>query len=198
MLHKMRKIIFIMVLLFSIGGYAQRRDGIMAIQLHYGISEGKGQMNKFFGLFNEPKASMGGVGLSYIAGNKGFLVDANLFFQDYYVDKEKLNLPYQLYGINLQGGWSYEKLEFIYINLKAGGFIGLEKINNGEKLGIYGIPLKNSVENFTYGMVFTPEIEIALYRNLFLIVQGNQYWNVGSKYANLKFSTELGLKYYLN
>lgn len=178
--------------------YGQRSDGVMAIQLHYGISEGRGQQNNFFGLFNEPKASMGGIGLSYTVGNKGFLVDANLFFQDYYVDKDKFNLPYQLYGINLQGGWSYENLEFMYINLKAGGFIGIEKVNNGEKTGAYGIPLKNSVENFTYGVILTPEIEVKLYRNLFLTLQGNQYWNIGSKYANLKFSTELGLKYYIN
>ena len=30
--------------------YGQRSDGVMAIQLHYGISEGRGQQNNFFGL----------------------------------------------------------------------------------------------------------------------------------------------------
>lgn len=194
----MRNFLLFTLVIASISLYGQRRDGVVAIHLHYGLTEGKGQVSNFFGFFNEPKASMGGVGLSYILGNKGFLVDTNLFFQDYYVDKDKLNLPYQLYGLNLQGGWSYEKIRFMYINLKAGGFIGLEKINNGEKNGAYGIPLKNPVENFTYGVVLTPEVEIKLYRNLFLTLQGNQYWNIGSKYANLKFSTELGLKYYLN
>jgi hypothetical protein len=194
MLNKMRKIILVMVLLFSIGGYAQRKNDGWSIQGHYGIMKGEGQISKF--------ASTASVGVSHYPGSKGFLIEANLFVNDSYVDKDKFNLPYRLYGLNVIGGWSYENLQPVFINLKAGLIGGFEQVNNGNKTtnwnNLEGVPLQVDTDKFVYGAVISPEIELAIWRNLSGTVSFSQYWNLRSDVSEWKYSGNIGLKWYLN
>lgn len=194
MLHKMRKIILVMVLLFSIGGYAQRKNDGWAIQGHYGIMKGEGQISKF--------ASTASLGVSHYPGSKGFLIEANLFVNDSYVDKDKFNLPYRLYGLNVIGGWSYENLQPVFINFKAGLIGGFEQVNNGNKTtnwnNLEGVPLQVDTDKFVYGAVISPEIELAIWRNLSVTVSFSQYWNLRSDVSEWKYSGNIGLKWYLN
>ena len=179
------------VLLLSIGSFAQRKNDGWAIQSHYGIMEGKGQMSNY--------ASTASIGVNFFPGSRGYLVESNLMIHDYFVDKDNLNLPYKLYGLNVMGGWSYENLSPFFLNLKAGAFVGIERINNGkDRDNLYGILLPIDVTKFTYGAVISPEAEIVIWKRLTGLLCFSQYWNIKSEVSEWKYSVELGIKWYLN
>lgn len=197
-MRTIKSILVIAMILVNMSVYAQRKAGGLAIQGKFGLMEGKGLMNNFWGAFPEGQATNFSLGINRLQGNKGFMFETNLFVHDFYVDSNNLNLPYRLIGLNLLGGWSYEKIHAIDFNFKAGVFAGNEKINNGKITeNEYEIPLNNSVSNFTYGAILNPEIEFKIWSNLHGILSFSQYWYLGSKYANWKYSVELGLKWYL-
>lgn len=193
-----KSILVVMMILTSVSVNAQRKAGGLAIQGKFGLMEGRGQMNNFWGAFPEGQATSFSLGINRLQGNKGAMFETNVFVNDFYVDEDNLNLPYRLIGLNILGGWSYEKMRFIDFNFKVGVFAGNEKINNGKITeNEYQIPLKKSVSNFTYGAVFNPEMEFKIWANLHGILAFSQYYYIGSKYADWKYSVDLGVKWYL-
>ena len=193
----MKKIAFLILVVLGTTSYAQRKAGGWAVQARYGLMEGKGQMNSFWGAFPEGQATSGAIGANVLIGNKGLMAEGNFFMNDYFVDKDNFNLPYRLYGLNILGGWSYEGFRKIYLNFKGGGFIGIENVNNGKQTeNIYEILLPNSVDAFTYGMLIIPEVEIKIWNKLSGLVSFSQYWNIGSKYSHFKYDVNLGVKWY--
>ncbi len=195
----MRKLVFFIFTIFLINGaYAQRKAGGWAVQGDFGIMAGKGQMNKLFGAFPDGQATSASAGASVLIGNKGYLFETNLFMNDYFVDKDNFNLPYRLYGLNALGGWSYEGIRKIYLNFKAGGFIGIQKINNGnDKEATTGATYPNSVSGFAYGILISPELEFLIYRNITLKASYSQYWQPSGKWSKFQYGFEFGVKYYL-
>ena len=107
-----------------------------------------------------------------------------------------------MYGLNVIGGWSYENLQPVFINLKAGLIGGFEQVNNGNKTtnwnNLEGVPLQVNTDKFVYGAVISPEIELAIWRNLSGTVSFSQYWNLRSDVSEWKYSGNIGLKWYLN
>ncbi|GIJ95390.1 hypothetical protein CAPN002_26080 [Capnocytophaga stomatis] len=194
----MKKVIFLILVVLGTTVHAQRKAGGWAIQARYGLMEGKGQMNSFFGAFPEGQATSGQVGVNLLIGNKGLMAEANLFMNDYFVDTTNFNLPYRLYGLNALGGWSYEGFRKLYLNLKAGAFAGIERINDGnDRENITGGKYRNSVAGLTYGIILNPELEIVLYRKLSLTISSTQYWHPSNKWTRFQHSGDIGLKYYL-
>ena len=186
----MRNFLLFTLVIASISLYGQRKENGWALQARYGIMEGKGETSGIASELN--------FGTSVTIGKRGALAEANLFLQDYYVDKDNLNLPYKLYGLNALGGWSYEGVRNFYFNIKGGVFIGVENVNNGNTTeSQFGTPLAHPINGFTYGFLVAPEVEIKVWDRLTLLVNFNQYWNRGSEYANWKYSVNAGLKYYL-
>lgn len=177
---------------------AQRQDGGWAVQGKFGIMEGKGQMNSFFGAFPEGQATSAQIGVNLLVGNKGLMAEANFFMNDYFVDTTNFDLPYRLYGLNVLGGWSYEGFRKLYLNFKGGAFAGIERINNGnDRDSVTKGKYKNSVRGLTYGIVLNPELEIVLYKKLSLTISSSQYWHPSNKWTKFQHSGDIGLKYYL-
>lgn len=185
----MKKIFYLLSVVVPLFSFAQQTNTI-ALQANIGLMNGKGE-------FIGNNASNISLGAQFFVRNGDYFIESNLFMQDYFVDKEKFNLPYQLYGLSVLGGYSYE-MGKLYLNFKGGGFIGKEKVNRGKDIEeVHGTFLKNSVNSFTYGVVVSPEFEFRIWEKLNGVANFNQYWNIKSKYADWKYSINLGLKYYL-
>lgn len=178
-----------MMILFSIGTFAQRKASGYALRTSAGIMKGKGEILKEIG-------STASIGFSHIIGNTLFLVDADFVIKDFSTEYENQDLYNRFYGLKLQGGYSIEKLEPLYFNFKAGVFSGFEQVNKGKETeNLYGIKLPHPVDNFVYGIAVTPEVEVVLYKKLNLIVNYSQYLGMKSKYAKWYYSVEAGIKY---
>lgn len=195
----MKKIVLFIFTIFLINSaYGQRQAGGWAIQGKFGLMEGRGQMNTFWGAFPEGQAVSTSIGVNTLIGNKGTMFEANLFMNDYFVDKDNFNLPYRLYGLSALGGWSYEKVRKFYFNLKGGTFAGIERVNGGnDKEANTGATFANSVSNFVYGVLVMPEVEYSVYNKITLTVSYTQYWKPSSKWSRFSYGLELGVKYYL-
>lgn len=187
----MKKVLVVLGLfLFCIiSSYGQRRAGGYALKTSVGIMRGKGEILQEIG-------STASLGMSHIIGNSHFLVDVDFVLKDFSTEYQEQNLYNRFYGMKLQGAYTIENLEPLYINFKVGGFAGFEQVNKGKLTeNVYGIALPHPVDNFVYGVVASPEIEIILLRKLNFIVNYSQYFGISSKYTDLYYSVEAGIKY---
>lgn len=189
----MKKKIFLMLFVLGYIGIvkAQRQAGGWAVQGRYGIMGGKGEVSSY--------ASSFGVGLNKTIGNKGMLIEGNMIFHDFKIPYEELNRDFtrQFYGLNILTGWSYENFYPLYLNFKVGGFLGYEIVNKGNKFDdVNQVSIPINVNNFNYGIVVSPEIEVILTNFLTLGITFSQYWNVSSKWNKQQYSLEMGIKYY--
>lgn len=196
----MKKIFFLLMLSSVICAYSQRQEGGIAFQGRFGIMDGKGTMNNFFGLSKENKASFASAGMSMLLGDEGlYSFDANLIAKDMTIIHDDINqrLPIRVYGLEALGGYSFEDFEPLFINLKGGGFVGYQVVNKGEtKSALYGSQINNT-KGIVYGAVISPELELIIWQNLGILVSFNQYYYINNKWLKFNYSVNLGLKYYL-
>lgn len=186
----MKKILVTMVMLISIGAYAQRQEGGLSLQARYGIMKGDGSVSSY--------ASSASLGFSKMIGIKGYMFEGNVIFHDFKVPYEQINQEFsrQFYGINVFGGWSYGDVKPFYFNLKLGGFGGYELVNNGNKKNDEGLEFPMEVSTLSFGAVASPEVEVILSRQFTLSLAYSQYYNATSKWNKWQYSLELGVKYY--
>lgn len=185
-------VFLIAVLGFSFQAHAQRKAGGVALQAKYGIMKGEGEIIKDY-------ATTGSLGVQMYLGEKGYFFDTNLLFQDFYVDYEQANqkMPYQLYGLNVMGGWSFENLAPFYLNIKAGGFAGYYVANKGiNKEDTYGTTFVNPVKGVTFGIVASAEAEIVIWNKLAGVVSFSQYYYPSDKWIRSQYAIEAGFKWY--
>lgn len=195
----MKKLLLLALTFISIGTFAQRQDKGLAIQGRFGIMEGQGQMNSFFGAFPKGKATSFSLGVGMPIGTKGFITEANIFFHDFTIPYKEIekDLTRHFYGANLLAGWSYTDIQPLYLNLKAGGFAGFELVNNGNNhIEELGAKFPNDTKGFNYGVVISPEVEVILARKITATLTYSQYINLNSQWNKQQYSLELGLKYY--
>lgn len=190
-----KKLILTLIILFSaIVVQAQgRRADQSSVQAGYGYMPDmidKGDTSSF----------MFKAGYGQVFGDKGFLGKAEFFYSKYWVNYQKEQiLPYQKYGINVQGGWSYEELSPVFLNGFAGIFGAFEQVNNGKKTDpVYNAAIPSKVKQFTYGFTGTFEVEIILVRNLNLTADYTQFYDMKSKFSKGQYAVFGGLKYYIN
>ena len=188
-----KRVFYLFALITTLSSYAQRVDDAIALQAKVGIMKGKGEMIKDI-------ASSASFGVQYFAGHKGFLLEGNFLVQDFSVNHQYLEkeLPYKMYGINLMGGWSFERLNPLFLGVKAGGFAGYYTANKGnEKEDVYGTTLKNDVKGLTYGAVASAEAEITIWRRMAGVVSFSQYFYPNDKWIKWNYAIEAGIKVYL-
>lgn len=197
----MKQVFFlIIVAITTITTYAQRNDNAIAIQAKAGImetlklkGEGKGEIIKDF----STTASLGG---QWFIGQKGYFLEGNFVMQDFSVNHNELSksIPYRFYGLNAMGGWSFEELSPLFLNLKLGGFGGYFSVNNGEKKeSIYQTTFVNPIEGITYGGVASAELEVIIWKQLAGVVSYSQYFYTNDKWIRWQYAAEIGLKWYL-
>jgi hypothetical protein len=188
----MKKILYIFAIFATTISLAQRQDDSWAIQARGGLLMGKGSGDLL------GSASSFEIGGSYYLKG-GWMIEGNFTLDDFMVDLDKRKLPYQVYSFNPMGGWSWEATNILYMNFKIGGILGFEKVNKNEPTDpIYGakLPYPNEKNNFIYGFILSPEMEVRLYKGLSLLVNPYQNWYKGSKYADWKGGLRAGIKYY--
>lgn len=188
----MKKVFLLASLSISMIALAQgRRADQSGIHAQYGFIPAK----------NEIKAGyMGKMGYNRIIGEKGFLGKAEVFYQKNqvsYLDNQIL--PYQRYGINVNAGYSYEGLYPVYFNVYAGVFGAFENVNKGVKTDpLYNATIPTKVNNFTYGINGSTEVEVILARKLSFILDYTQYYDFKSKFSKSNYAIFGGIKYYVN
>lgn len=196
----MKRIFFLITVALSTITYAQRNNNALAIQAKVGVmevlkwkGEGKGQIIKDL-------PTTASLGVQWFIGQKGYFLEGNAIFQDFSITHNEINkeLPYQLYGLNIMGGWSLEQLNPLYINLRAGGFAGYYSVNKGERReNVYGTAFVNPVEGITYGAIGAAELEIVIWQKLSGIVSYSQYFYAKDNWIRWQYAAQAGLKYYL-
>ncbi|MFJ1366988.1 hypothetical protein ACILDU_11185 [Capnocytophaga canimorsus] len=178
----MKRMFFLILAVLGTTVQAQRQAGGWAVQAQGGI------MSKGF---------TGTLGTSYTIGQRGFLTEAQMFYQKFDIDYVTQPIPYELYALELKGGYSYEKLHPLYIQLKLGAFGGLQNVNGGNREEqVYHSQLPYDVDGFTFGLLVNPELELVLLPKLSLLFAFTQYKNLASDYSKANFSATAGLKYY--
>lgn len=154
--------------------------------------------------FADLKASLG---LNIMLSDTPFFLEGEVFYSRFPIkgrenpDSWVQETWYKstLYGVKFGGGWSYEGMSPVFLNFKASGFAGYEGVNHGgDNKGMDSIELPYPVNNFVYGVVGSPELEVALGEKLSLCLAFSQYVNLGSKYSHYFSSLELGIKFYFN
>lgn len=187
----MKKFLLFTLVFASFSIYAQRRSNGWALQARYGLMQGKGDI-----MGNAVETNLG---TSITIGNKGVLAELNLFAQDFSFEHKELKkeIPYQLYGLNVMGGWSYEGIRKLYLNFKAGGFAGYSIVNKGDaKEDVYGTTFVNPVKGITYGVVGSPEVELVIFRKLTATASYTQYFYPNDKWIRWQYTVNAGLKLY--
>ena len=188
-----KRVFHLFALIATLSSYAQRADNAIALQAKAGIMEGKGEIIKDI-------ASTASFGVQYFAGHRGFLIEGNAFMQDFSINHQDLGktLPYSLYGINLMGGWSFERLNPLFLGIKLGGFAGYYTVNKGdEREDVYNTVLENDVKGITYGALASAEVEIAIWKRLSGVVSFSQYFYPNDKWIRWNYTAKAGLKLYL-
>lgn len=196
----MKQIFFLVAIVISAITYAQRNDNAITIQAKAGVMEtlkwkgdGKGELIKDL-------PTTASLGTQWFIGQRGYFVEGNAIMQDFSINHTELNkaIPYQLYGLNIMGGWSFENLHPLYINLKAGGFGGYYTVNKGKrKEDVYGTTFTNPVEGISYGATASAELEIVIWKRLSGVLSYGQYFYVNDKWIRWQYTAEVGLKWYL-
>jgi len=196
----MKQIFFLVAIVISSITYAQRNDNAITIQAKAGVMEvlkwkgdGKGELIKDL-------PTTASLGTQWFIGQRGYFVEGNAIMQDFSINHTELNkaIPYQLYGLNIMGGWSFENLHPLYINLKAGGFGGYYTVNKGKrKEDVYGTTFTNPVEGISYGAIASAELEIVIWKRLSGVLSYGQYFYVNDKWIRWQYTAEVGLKWYL-
>lgn len=186
------KILVMTLLVFAFLANAQgRRDGQSAVHAQYGYIMDKDSLTGGF---------MAKAGYTRVMGDKGFLGKAEAFYQDYkvsYIDNQIL--PYQKYGLSVQGGYSYEGLAPVFLNGWVGAYGAFEKVNNGNQNDpLYNANIPEKVSGITYGLTGSAEVEIMVVRNLSILVDYTQYYDLRSKFSKSNYAFFGGLKYYIN
>lgn len=185
--------ILALLLVYTTVTYAQRYENAFAIQAKYGIMKGEGQIIKDI-------ATASSLGGQLFIGQKGYFFESNLLFHDFSVDYKQVdkNISYQLYGLNLMGGWSFENLEPFYFNIKAGGFAGYYIVNKGiDKDETYGTTFVNPVKGITYGALTALEAEIVIWKKLAGVVSYSQYFYPNDGWIRWQYAIEAGFKWYM-
>lgn len=191
-IYKMKKFLFLMSVLLSGAVLAQRSDDAIAIHGKAGIMKGEGQMIN--------TASTVNLGLQWFTGQKGFFLEGGFLLQDFLIEYEPIQkkLPYTMYGINAMGGWSYENLNPVFFNVKAGGFLGYYTYNKGDnKEEVYNSTLENDVKGLTYGATIEGEVEFVIWRKLTGIASFSQYFYPNDKWIRWNYALAIGAKWYL-
>lgn len=188
----MKKVLFLFLVLIAFSLNAQgRRDKQSSIHAEYGYTFPKDSAKAGF---------MAKVGYGRVFGNKGILGKAELFYQNYevgYLDQQIL--PYNKFGLNVNAGYSLEALYPVLINVYAGGFAGYETVNDGnDKDPKYNATIPYKIKGFTYGVSGSVEMEIFLIRNLSLLVDYTQFYDLKSKFSKSNYGVFGGLKYSIN
>lgn len=186
----MRKILIYAMVCFGIVANAQgRREGQNSIQGQYGYMPNKGDLG-------------GGTVLKLeygrVIGEKGILGRSGVFYQDYKVAYNRQLLPYQKYGVNVMAGYSYEGLYPVFLNAYIGGYAGYEIANKGVKKDTYGALIPTNVNNFTFGIVGTAEMEVILWERIGAVIDYTQYYDLKSKFSKSSYGINAGLKIYLD
>lgn len=187
----MRKFSIFSLMLASVFSFSQgRRANQSAVNLQYGFVLPSKEAGEF---------QLKG-GYNHVIGDKGILAKAELTYQKYhvgYIDDQIL--PYEKYGITAGAGWSYENLHPFYVNLYAGIYGGMEKVNNGiSKDPKYEAEIPYSLNNFIYGVNINPEIEVFVTRRFSVVLDYTQNIQFGSKFSKSNNFVNGGLKYYIN
>lgn len=188
----MKKVLFLFLVLVAFSLNAQgRRDKQSSIHAEYGYTFAKDSAKAGF---------MAKVGYGRVFGNKGLLGKAEVFYQNYevsYLDNQIL--PYNKFGLNINAGYSLEALYPVLINVYAGGFAGYETVNDGKDRDIkYNALIPYKVKGFTYGISGSVEAEIFLVRNLSLLLDYTQFYDLKSKFSKSNYGVFGGLKYTIN
>ena len=188
----MKKILFLFLLLTTFVMNAQgRRDKQSSIHAQYGYVFEKDSMKAGY---------MAKVGYGRVFGNKGLLGKAEFFYQDYevsYLDNQIL--PYKKYGLNVNVGYSFERLYPVLLNVYAGGFAAYENVNDGKTTDPkYNAIIPAKVKGFTYGVSGSAEIEIFVVRNLSILLDYTQFYDMRSKFSKANYGVFGGLKYSIN
>lgn len=188
----MKKVLFLFILLaFTLNNAQGRRDKQSYINAQYGYVFPKDSAMAGF---------MAKVGYGRVFGDKGFIGKAELFYQKYevaYLDQQVL--PYNKFGLNVNAGYSLEFLYPVIINGYLGGFAGYETVNDGNDRDIkYNAIIPYKVKNFTYGLSGSVELEIFIVRNLSLLVDYTQFYDLQSKFSKSNYGVFGGLKYSIN
>lgn len=154
--------------------------------------------------FADLKATLG---VNKMIGDTPFFLEGEVFYLRFPIEGREVSDSHHqerwekstLYGLKFGAGWSYEELNPVFFNFKASGFAGYEGVNHGgDKKGYDGIELPYPVNNFVYGAVVSPELEVALGEKVSLCLAFSQYVNLGSKYSHYFTSLEIGVKFYFN
>ena len=172
--------------------FGQRYDNSVALQAKFGIMKGEGQIVKNL-------ATTGQIGVQWFFGQKGYFLEGNAIMQDFSIDYEeiKATIPYRMYGVNIMTGWSYEELNPVFFNIKAGGFAGYYIVNKRvDKDSVYMTTFVNSVRGISYGVVASAETEIVIWRKLTGVVSFSQYYYPMDKWIRWQYALEGGLKWY--
>lgn len=191
----MRKSIIFLSLCVAAAMSAQgRRDGQEAIAASYGFMPSKSNSktgNEFTATFGYLK----------VFGRDGWLLKADAVYQKShfnYLGNQSLSL--ENYGINIQGGWTYEGLKPIYLQAYGGIFAAYQKANNGnDRDPLYGAKLSTKVNGPTYGLSGTAEVEIAIISTkLSLLGNYTQFYDLHSKFSKESYALFAGIRLYLN
>lgn len=186
----MKKTLFIVGLFTAMSVNAQgRRDGQSAIHANYGFPLGKkGNQSEM----------MVKAGYSRTFGDKGILGKAEFFYKTYgvsYIDSNPL--PYQMYGVNVNAGYSFEKLQYVYLTAYAGLYGGFEVVNkNNPKEPTHGQTINGELRGFRYGISASAEVEVPVIRNFSIIADYTQFFNLTSKFSKAIGTVNGGVKYY--
>lgn len=186
------KVLLLAVLSFSSVAFAQgRRENQSGVHGQFGYMFPKSEMKAGY---------MGKLGYNRVLGDKGFLGKAEVFYHTYevgYIDNQIL--PYQKYGINVNGGYSYEGLYPVYLNAWGGVYGALENVNNGSKIDPkYSAIIPAKVSGFTFGITGSAEAEVVVARNISFILDYTQYYDFKSKFSKSNYGIFGGIKYYIN
>lgn len=168
-----------------------RRKDQSSINLQYGYVLDKDDLKGGFMV-------KGGYGK--VLGNKGIIGKVEGFYQKYdikYLDDQIL--PYNKYGINVSGGYSYEGLVPVFINIYGGVFGAYESANDGKQYDpLYNSEISKNVKGFVYGLSGSIEVEFVLANKLSLIADYTQYYDLKSQFSKSNFAFFGGIKYYIN
>lgn len=187
-----QRVLVLAMLLVGIVAFAQgRRANQSGVHGQFGYVLPKDTINSQY---------MAKIGYNLVIGEKGFLGKAEVFYNNYKVDyADNQILPYQKYGISASGGYSYEGLHPVYFNAYAGVYGAYENVNNGKKTDyLHNAEIPAKVNNFTFGITGSMEVEVMLMRRFSFVADYTQYYDFKSKFSKSNYGFFGGLKYYIN
>lgn len=187
---KSRIFIFgVLLFAFAATGMAQgRTDGQNSVYLDFGVVP-QHTGNNF--------AYSAKGGWSKVFGTKGFLGKLGVGYSNYEVGYlDNTSIPFQRIHLDIMPGYSYVGLYPLMINGYLGAYGALEIINNDNPM-IKG-KAENIIEsttNFTVGFTGTLELELNVLKNLSIVADITQYYDMNSKFSKAKYAVFGGIKY---